>query len=119
MMTSRKIVATAAIGLVSLGSALVGGTGPVLAKSNIPVPAACRAITLERPMTNPEIADCFDILMQMLAENHPVGIQQLNGGSAIGGEGTKGPTGDPGPEGPAGPPGPEGPKGEQGDPGIA
>lgn len=121
--SARRI---ASAGLFTVALALGAGAGPAIAKSNIPVPRECRAIVLERPMRDDEIAACFATLMAMLeASDTGERATWRNGpnmdGSSGGGPGIKGPAGDAGPAGPQGAPGEKGETGDQGpqgDPGA-
>jgi len=111
-MSGSKSIAS----LLSVSTLVAMGASPVLAKSNIMLPASCAAITQEDPMTDAEIKACFAHVLLMIAQGGDRTFI-FESTSSGGGGGSVGPKGDTGPPGEVGPTGPQGPQGPQGDPG--
>ena len=129
----------ACAGLVGISALLIGATSAVDAKSTIVLPASCAAITLQRPMTDAEIRECFAAILPLIPQKQSTAELYSNGGSSgsspAGGEGATGvtggtgagvtgatgsvgATGSTGPTGPVGAQGATGAAGQQGAPGV-
>ena len=132
---SRK---AAFAGLIGVSAFLAGAPSAVEAKSTIVLPAACAAITLQRPMTDAEVRECFVAMLPLIPQNRSTtelyvtgssgahvavgpagarGVSGATGAGVTGAKGATGPTGAPGAIGNTGPTGAQGPTGATGDQG--